>query len=350
VTVLNAQQTFVYKAGVSFNATANVTLTAPDPRFNFRKHTTLLAAGVLTDVSVETQTTAGGTDTNGIVSVAYGGTVPPTLYMAFFNSSTNASPGSSPITLSVSESSGYVGLVFAKMDEVTSSGDVVVSFNLESQTWNYLTAALTTVDATRALAYTSFTADITGGTISITLAVSAVLGVINEGAIITPAAIESFFEVNGYTYASSTNSLRLTFYLVQASTSSGTVSSGQILTAGSGAAQCYMSVSNQAQINGSPKSVTVTGMSSATVSYTTVPNSNIVSQLASFTGLTVEAREIQVTFTAGATAISYDPSAGFGSPSISAQVSATPTPNAGFNNMPQFCLYILAVIFLVLAL
>jgi hypothetical protein len=334
LTIVSGATTFVYQAGVSFDASVNVTLPAPNPVFNYRKHTSEVFAGVFTDLSVQITASGDSANANGILSAAYSDALnAPALYMAFYNSSASLDFGLNPISTDVSGSAAFVGLVLASIQEISSSNTIVATYNFSSLSWIAPTV-LNTADSVRGLVSASFTTSISGGTIAITVAASAVLGVLNNGgAIITPSALETFFEVNGYTYASSSNHLRLTFYFIQVSGSAGVVSE-QTVTAGSGAAQVWMTASSTAQVSGSSQGVTVSGMSDGTIDVSQIPNSLIISQINSYSHLHTEVRKITVDFTANATAITYDPTVGYGNPNYS-PASPSPSPSTSSSDATQ---------------
>lgn len=330
---------FVYESGVSFNTGTNVTLSEPESRFNYRQNTYAAVGGYFTDISLE----IGSSEVNGIIGAAY--CLPlgfPTLYMAFFNVSTDAVFGSSASATSVSAATGFVSMVMISLNEVTSDGAVIASYNFDALSWTQ--GSLVTVDPTRGLVSNSFTTTLSNGaTLAITVAASSVLGVLNDGgAYITPSSLESFFEVNGYVLASGANHLRLTFYLVDAS-SVASIVTNQKVTAGAGASQIYMYVANSAQVGGSSQTATVGGLTNAGISIGQVPSTQIINQVQDLDSMQVGVREVTVDFVAGSVDITYDPAIGFADPTFTA---STPTKASAASILNVFDWWILLLIVL----
>jgi len=236
--------------------------------------------------------------------------------MAFFNVSGSASGFSqtqSPWSASLSESVTVVGKVFYSLTEINSAGTVVNTVLLQSLTWKVGSPQV--IDASRGLSSLSMTASLgSSGTITITYAVSAVVGVINPGnVVVTPTSIESFVEIQGYSYATSTNYLNLTVYVAYISESAALSGTATTLTTSStGPDQIYVNFQGTATVNGNSQGVTVSGLADV-VETSTLPG-YFSGQLASHGSLSASARQVQISFPAGASDITYDPSTGFGAP------------------------------------
>jgi len=312
----------------------NVTLAQPDTRFNFRQTTyEKIINGLLIYTSIEAseQSSSGSASVqaDGIIGVAYYTPVqiipifqaPPTLYLCYFNASASvtgiAGNGANAFSADVSASLSFVAKVYAQLDEVDPSGNVVSTVTFSSQ--QFTDSGVQTVDATRGLYYVTISSTIgtTSATIAITYSVSAVLGKLSAGDVtITPTSVESFFEVDNYVYQSASNHLLLTVYVGQLSASASVVGTGNVntVTAGTGAEQIYVRFAGTATVNGNSQSVTVSGMSNGNVDVSNIPSTYLRGQLVGHGSFKAEIRKVTVSFPAGAASITYDPTIGFGAP------------------------------------
>jgi hypothetical protein len=317
----------------SLSFSGNVTLKTPDPRFNYR-HTTFndLIQGLMIYTSIqateETGSNSFSADANGIFGVAYYSPnnlledvfqlkIQPSLYICFFNVSTDISALSTSTTAYSADITGslaFIGKVLSTLMEYDSSGNVVQTYDFNTFQWNTGTVQ----SSSSGLSYITITSSQTssGGkswSVAVTFAVSSVLGKLNQGSVtITPTSIESYFQVENYPYAAITNYLELALYVGYAAASKSVVANGNIV-AGSGDAQVYIHFAETATVNGNIANVQVTGMADL-VAPTSIPNSYLVSQLQAQSSLTVEARLVTVKFPANAASITYDPTIGFGAP------------------------------------
>jgi len=307
-------QTFVYEAGVSFNG--NVTLATPDPRFNFRntKIVGLLGFWFYESIQVSetsTSSSSGSSATftaNGIAGLGLGSTA----YLAFFNVSGDATstPGGAS-SFDASASLSIVGKSYYKLEEIDASGTIVNTYDLTQAIYTPLVPTPTT--SSSGLVSLSITTSAGSATVGITYVGSPVLGKLsNGGATITPTSVESFFEVNGYTYAAATNHLRLIIYVGHVSADA-SVSGTTSVVAGTGPSQIYIKFSETAMVNGNSAAVTVSGTETV-VPTSQVPNEGFSSALSGHSTYKAEARQVVVDFPADAASISYDPSVGFGAP------------------------------------
>jgi hypothetical protein len=322
-------QGLVLSGGVSFDASANVSLAAPDSRFDYR-HTTFAEAlgfSVYTSIQVNGQSNgnSASANANGIVAVAYAKvgllsliSAPPSLFMCFFNVSASATgfgAGSNAFQGDISGSLSFVAKTYSTIEEIDASGNVVKTIDLSGTL--FTSGGVQVADANRGLRYLTISASISGGaTVAITYATSSVLGKLSAasgGATITPTSVESFFEVDGYTYAAATNKLRLTLYVGLLS-AQGSVTGTTTVVAGTGSEQVYVRLDGTAIVNGEHKSVTVSGLTTSNVDINNVPNTYLRGQLVGHGSLSAEIRKLTVDFPAGAASFTYDPAVGFAAP------------------------------------
>jgi hypothetical protein len=327
-------------AALTISYSGNDTLAASDSRFAYRATSfDELSLGTLAGgavyVSVQTSgsesNSNGGSATfnaNGIVGLTYSAnildliTCPPTLLMAFFNVSSQTSgflQTTTPWSASISESVSVVGKVLYSVVEVNPSGNVVNTYLFQDLGWSYTSPQ--TLNAQKNLQSMSLSAGIgSSGKITITYAVSAVVGVISPGnTVITPTSIESYVEISNYPYASSSNYLNLTIFVGYVSESAAVSGTTTLTTSSNGPDQIYVNFAGTATINGITRGVTVSGMAD---SYSTANLPGYFgSQLATHASLTASARQVIVSFPAGASDIEYDPTIGFGAPAGSAGLS-----------------------------
>jgi len=339
-------QGWVYQGSLDFSG--NATVSQQLSNFNFRENLVSFSTGVFVDVSAQVNFNANANSNGGNFSgnemVVIGMTLivdsfslPPVIIAAFVNESGTVSVSDDVASMSFNGTAAVVGKAYDSLVEVDATGNIVNTISFGSLSWS--NNGLVTVSSTQGLQYVSFVAESGSATIAISIAVSAVIGTLNNGgSIITPTSVESFFEVNGYTFANSGNHLRLVMYTGQFSESIAVTGNSQ-LVAGSGNYQAYVNFSETAQINGQSASVTVSGFADIDItppSITTSVGGYMLYTYMSTSGASKSAFcQITVDFPVGESNFTYDPTVGFGSPYTSGSSAPSSGNNDGNGSKPN---------------
>jgi len=156
-------------------------------------------------------------------------------------------------------------------------------------------------------------------TVSFVFFISDTLGKVdlNNGlsAIVTPKTVESVVSINNWNYADKANTISLVYGTVSgAIADAGSVSvSGNVLKSGSGNNQVYAAYASVASVNGATATVTVAHADYANVTAIVEDSSNNAFLSAIYGGVGgVKAKVTTITFPAGASSITYDPTVGSG--------------------------------------
>jgi len=247
----------------------------------------------------------------------------PYSYLTSFD----ASVGSSSLSLS----EGFVGTAYTYISEVDANGVIVQQFPLSDFTWS--STAVTTSSST--LQYATTTGTLlgqTGFSVSFTLVVSSVVGLVSSGstpinALVTPKSLEVILEIDGFPYTNVDNSARLTVGVATGSSellanvsSLPVVGNSYALSVGSGLSAVYVTFASQAHVDGNKEDVNISieVAGSADVG-------GLSTELFSLTSK-VSCKLVNITFPAGSAKIIYDPATGTGAaPVVVASTSAGQT-------------------------
>jgi len=315
--------------GVSFSTSANLTSQQAGASLFFRSVTfgENLADDLVWFKSVEVSETAqSGAATrtaDGIVGVAtcVSGLTPPTTFVGYFESSTDASYDATSGLTSISGSRVAAGVatVYASVAEMDPNNNVVNTVALSTATYGDASVG---VDSTGHLHYAVWTASsVSLSTFSFNVkfavAVSEIAGVLSVGgAPITPKSVEAVLEIHDIVYTTPGNHVRLSVYTAAASANSTfSVMTDDTILSGSGDSQVFIHFSGQAVINGTYSGeVTLGGITETTTSthhITDLGNGLLQDLLTANTANHIDVRLVTIDFPAYAVNVSYDPATGF---------------------------------------
>jgi len=242
----------------------------------------------------------------------------PSLAPYSYLTSFDASAGSSSLSLS----EGFVGAAYTYISEVDANGVIVQQFPLSDFTWS--STAVTTSSST--LQYATTTGTLlgqTGFSVSFTLVVSSVVGLVSSSgstpinALVTPKSLEVILEIDGFPYTNVANSAQLTVGVATGSTellanisSLPVVGNSYALSVGSGLSAVYVTFASQANVDGNKGDVNISieVAGSADVGGLSTELFSLTSQ--------VSCKLVNITFPAGSAKIIYDPATGTGVPPV----------------------------------
>jgi len=315
-------QATIFNNGLAFDTSNNVTVN--DNRLTYRQ-TSLFAVPLIpltiySSLAVDAQgsQSSGNVDADILLGMIY---MPhllipqaPTAWLAYITASATYQSIGQNWNGDISGSAALIGSVYTKIEEVNPQNFVVKTYNFRTFSWS--STGVVESGSGKELKYQTFSSTSNGFTTSFTFAVSSVVGKLNVGgATVTPRNMEGFVEFQNYPYTNPVNKLRLTMYVGQANAdASATFTATGTVVAGTGKSQVYMKVAGDAVVDGNVASVSVSGLTELTTDLSDLQNDVFKNQINSLaTGnVKVEVRKIQVSFPAGATKISYDPTIGYG--------------------------------------
>lgn len=292
----------------------NVTLSASTKSdWTYRKTTLAVIGKVALARSVEVTRTGKNVEADIIVAAVTSGNGPfqfryPGSFLGYWSSNGSISDYKNDNQLLNIDYSGsdslvahsYIGLV-----ETDANGTVVDGFDFDKLLW-----VITDSSVSGDLKYITYTTlGASGVKIAITFAISDHVGVLSlAGAIVTPKVVESIVEIKNYAYKNSNNNLTL---VMVGATGSGSVSKNVLIT-GSGSAKVYLRLNTTAIVNNGNADVSI-ATSAAVVDD---QGFNFLLRKKFSQSLTIQ--WYNVTFPAGASDITYDPSVGSGEPATPA--------------------------------
>jgi len=276
---------------------------------------------------------ASGTNTSGSISgdlivgaIRFIPTRVPCSYLSYLNANVTASKqlgsvANTDVTkIDYKGSAGFILTSYIRIDERTPSGQTVRSVKLRDLVWTVAAGS-----SNGGLHYLTVDADVTnfftklhlksGEVLSFTFVISEVLGEVTFGSVtvpVTPKALESIVEINGWNYQSIANNLVLVTGVATGSaagSSTGTVT----LASGSGDNQVYADFSKTVDVSGSLKSVDV--KTTIVTDFNLVTDDvDIVASASSVYNGSYTLANVEVAFPAGKAKITYDPTIGSGTP------------------------------------
>jgi len=178
-----------------------------------------------------------------------------------------------------------------------------------------------------------------GESIILTFLTSQSVGGVSMGGVVvpvTPRTLESVVQINGWSYATATNYLVLTFGVATGTSSASASGSATLIATGTGDKQVYVSFAGDAMVNGKNTGVVVVSGSSTIDAIT--ENAYVKSSVTGAYGASVTAHLVNVTFAPGANSILYDPSTGSGE-----------VLKMGTNSASSFCVTLFLVLVALLA-
>jgi len=280
--------------------------------------------------SITAQSSLDSASVGGIWGASYCGlNNPPTTILAYFNTSVSYKSVTDWMRWDVSASAGFVGNVFLNVLEKDSNDNIVNTRYLGSLFW--VLESSNVADGLRTVTFSGVTVE-DKFKIYITFILSDILGKIDYGnAIVTPKSVESIIEIDNYPYKNPKNYLSIVVGVVSGSSSLQAYASATAVQSGSGEDQVYVAFANNAQINNVTTQVKVDAV---VTNSSTLQNQNLVIQAQMRYKAGFDVRLFTITFPAGASAITYDPTMGSGTP---------PPAVAGDDSFPVWAIIVIIV-------
>jgi hypothetical protein len=338
-------------ADISVSFKGNITLSNAN-EFTYRKTSVkdvsiprLYSAMFMSSISVNVNANSATSD--GLFGTAYAGFgIPPSGYLAFYDSASSWSITSDFVDANVSSSRGFVGSVYASIQEVTPQGNISQTLQLKSMTWS-MESSNTGNGSLRYASFLGTSSSQPNLSVRVTYVVSDVVGVLNVAgqAVVTPKSLESIIQISNYSYADSQNFLRLNIGVGTAASTVSAQGSLVRLVSGDGQNSAYFTVDGTAQVNGQPTQVSIVTQATSKAGF---GNDNLAGQVNSKYEGSADFKIVTVSFPPGATEIILDPSIGAGSPPPQIQSgdsSATSTEQGGVSGLvPSLFLVLLVVV------
>jgi len=292
----------------------NVTLSASTKSdWTYRKTSLFVIANVALARSVEVTKTGNNVEADVIVAAVTSGNGPfhfrfPGAFLGYWSANGSISGynnNNQLLDIDYSGSDSLIAHSYIGVVEKNANGTVVDGFQFDKLLW-----VITDSSASGDLKYVTYTTlGPSGVKLAITFAISNHVGVLSlAGAIVTPKVIESIVEIKNYAYKDSKNTLTL---VMVGATGSGSASNNVLIT-GSGSSKVYLRMNTTAIINNGNADVSI-ATSTAVVDD---QGFNLLLKKKFSQSLTIQ--WYNVTFPAGASDITYDPSVGSGEPATPA--------------------------------
>jgi hypothetical protein len=243
--------------------------------------------------------------------------VPPTALVSFFTSYSNylnvKAAAAAIYSINLQTSDTVVSKTFLSLEEVNTTNNFTVrTINLVDLTWNLVQS--TVVTPAPFLNYVTLkgtSANVAANfSITITALFSQVLGLLNVvGApVVTPKSLETTVNILNYPYQSRSNALRLNL-VIGTGQSNFSLQGSLTITSGNGTNANYVYVSNQVVADGNVQSATLSVSSQQTTGSMQIDNELV----ARYQGQQTFTK-VSIQFPAGANNITFDPTAGAGTP------------------------------------
>jgi hypothetical protein len=308
-------------ADLTFYYKGNVSVSNGDLHYRRTTFEEVNVAGLYSAIwvsSVAVQAQQGSAQADGIFGAAYVAPATPlTAYLAYYEAAADWTPGSSsPATASLNGAGSLIGASYYALLEIDENNNTLQRIAIASLSWN-----ITDVSTSGDLKYATFTGtDSTNANfqVSITFVASSVVGLLNNGATLTPKSVEASINILNFPFTSTTSSLRLVVVVASASgTATGSftrVGNVHRVVAGSGNSAVYFDGGATAivDINGNTKTVNLTAEAVATLTADWSAITDKVTALAT-AGKKASFQIVNITFSQSSN-ITYDPSIGASDP------------------------------------
>jgi hypothetical protein len=316
-----------------------MTVAVNDGTFNYRNVKFFDVGTFAAFSSVAVDHTSTQNEVDALVGAAWAtfGSVPTGVLAYFEANSTAPTPGQS---FEVDAAASLIASSYLMIREVDTNDVAQATYSFHNLTWVQTDANAQTRANGQSVYWVTFTASLTGnggGSVSITFAVSSVLGVLDLGSTpITPRSLETIIRIDNYNYQRNTNSLSLR---VLVATGSGTVANVGSVALGGGLSKVYFELKNQAQIatsatvyTGNSVNVVINAWSDTSLTTYQLPQA-VQTQLQSKFSGAWDVKTTDVKFPANTQHIIYDPT-----------MASGPTPSSALALAPTALMMLLAVV------
>jgi len=268
----------------------------------------LYSALKFNSISVERQ--VGSAEADGVFGAAYVSLASPlTAYLTYYSVAANWTAGTDPTTASVDGAASLIGSSYHSLLEIDANNNTIQRIVLDTLTWSL--SGVTTVGNLKYATFTGTDSAVSNFLINITFVGSSVIGVLNNGAVVTPKSVEASINILNFPFTSATSNLRL---VAVVATCSGTAA-GQLtrtgdwhrVAAGTGSGAVYFETAASATVDnqGNTKSVNI---SAEVFTSVTADLSAVVNQVQTLSkaGKACSWQVLNITFPQSSN-ITYDP-------------------------------------------
>lgn len=267
----------------------------------------------------------------------------PYVFTGSYDGSAQWSTETNFLSGNVNASEGIIVSSYLWLVEKDSNGNVVANVSLVQHPdpilaiWQHTEATT----SNGGLHYTTFTATpASTWSISLTLVASNVVGKINYGgAVVTPSSLETIVSIQGYPYASATNTLTLVMAVASGSASFSENGAASGVQSGSGNGQVFFSLSKSFLNGGEVHPASVSAFTNGDFS-DVAQGQYWQGQVSGKYSAQAALQFVTVQFAAGATDIVYDPSVGTGTNTMAAD-NGGPVTMVSFLVLAVSCLAML---------